>query len=84
MIIEVILVAIAAPAIPKDGISKIFRIIFKTIQTAPIRKGIWTFPMLDRVAPTAPKDAIMVKPGSNINSGTYDARNNSPNKNEIM
>ena len=81
---KVIVVAIAAPATPKEGISKIFRIISNATQTAPIRKIICTFPMLERVAPTAIKDAPMANPGSKINSGRYDARNNSPNKNEIM
>ena len=57
--IIVTVVARAAPFIPKMGMSRIFRIIFNTAQMPLMRKGILTFPMLDRVAPTAPKDALV-------------------------
>ena len=73
LITVVPVVAMAAPLIPKTGISKTFRIIFNTTHTIPIRKGIWTFPMLESVSPTAENDAPIINPRSNINSGMYDA-----------
>ena len=67
-------VARAAPFIPRVGMSRIFNTTFNIAQTALMRKGICTFPMLDSVAPTAPKDAPIAYPGSSISSGTYDTR----------
>ena len=72
--IMVTAVARAAPFIPRTGTSKILSITFNTPQTALMRKGICTFPMLDSVPPTAEKDAPIVYPRSNISSGTYATR----------